>query len=394
MINFRKTYNSKKAGLLLASLAGMLVTAGSVYALLPDVYSNNFDDFGGSDWQRSGSVYDEKFYCKGGNCLKLSSGGGNGSVTAQFNVLPDATYRVRAFGAVHNAAGVSRTATVEIRMDDGVDSRRVQCGDPGKSDINVGCVGGGDPNGVFKEMKVEKKALSRTMTVVINGWAGDCNERGCSEAYIDEFYLDKIADPPESGDNPQPANTPTPTPTTAPAPTNTPTPTQGQTQPTPTPTSVPGVTATPTPTSVPAVTATPTPGSGTGGNTNLGCPSGMTGVISGSTIICLQQTQTATGGSATANATGGSVNLTLQGGSTKQTNNNVTAVKAPVAEKKAVVNQSNVNSLPKTGLPMAAWAMSGLLPVGLGFKRFGKNLSNNRNVAAFLWQERAYLKEN
>jgi hypothetical protein len=126
-------------------------------------------------------------------------------------------------------------------------------------------------------------------------------------------------------------------------------------------TNTPGSTPTVTPTVAPTVT--PTPGQ------NLQCPAGFNGTISGSNIVCVQQSQTATGGSATANATGGSVNITTTNPTTQ-----------------------TVSSLPKTGLPIAAWAMSGLLPVGLGFKRFGKNLSDNKNIAAYLWQEREYQK--
>jgi hypothetical protein len=393
MSNTKKSlFNIKRVGLLSAGLFSLFFSVKTAYALLPDNYSDNFDNFG-PNWQRSGGVFDERFYCKGGNCLKLSSGPNNGSITAQFSVLPDATYRVRAFGAVHNAAGVSRPATVEIRLDDGVDSRRVQCGDSSKSDVSVNCLGSGDPNGAFKEMKVEKKALSRTLTVNINGWAGDCNDRGCSDAYIDELFLDKIADPPQSNDNPAPTATPTPI-QSGPTPTRAPQPTATPTQPTPTtganPTPTVTVRVTPTPT---VANPTPTPTSG-GGQNNLQCPSGLVGIISGSMILCLQQSQ-----QQTQTATGGSVSLTLNGAQVTATPTPIQSGPTPTSApaqasttKTEVAGVSNVTALPKTGLPIAAWALSGLLPAGLGIKKFGKHNNDNRNVAQYLWQEREYLK--
>jgi hypothetical protein len=139
-------------------------------------------------------------------------------------------------------------------------------------------------------------------------------------------------------------------------------------------TNTPPTTPTVTPTVVPTVTVTPTPVP----QNNLQCPAGFVGAISGSTIICVQQSQ-----QQSQTATGGSVNVTMTNPTPIQSG----PTPAPVQ------TVSNVSSLPKTGLPLAAWAMSGLLPAGLGIKRFGKRSSESRNIGQYLWQEREYLKD-
>lgn len=170
--------------------------------------------------------------------------------------------------------------------------------------------------------------------------------------------------------NVSPTMTPTPTPTGTPSPTPT-----GTVTPTPTPTG----TVTPTPTTAP-------------GN-NISCPSGFVAVISGSTIICMQQvnnqnqsvninnsntnTNSATGGSSSASATGGSV-----------TNTVAAAAAVPVPVKGAPA----VTELPKTGLPLAAWALSGLLPAGFGLRRFTKKNGGITGTARYIWQKREFDK--
>jgi hypothetical protein len=113
----------------------------------------------------------------------------------------------------------------------------------------------------------------------------------------------------------------------------------------------------------------------------------MVATISGSNIICLQQvqqqSQTATGGSAT--ATGGSANVTV---------NTTASVPASTTTVTTIPGVSTtVTQLPKTGMPLAAWALSGLLPFGLGIKRFGRNSKDPSKSAHYLWQKREYLKE-
>lgn len=194
---------------------------------------------------------------------------------------------------------------------------------------------------------------------------------------------------------PTPTNVPTATPTPTGVPTATPTPT-GMPTATPTPTGAP--TATPTPTGAPTTTptptgipiATPTPTGVPVQESVIQCPQGSVQTVSGSTIICLtvqqnqnqNQNQTATGGSSSASATGGA------GGSS-----NVTVTSTATVPAGQVAGVTTVTSLPKTGLPLAAWAFSGLVPAGLGLKRFGNRGKNMKETAQFLWQKRQFLKE-
>jgi uncharacterized repeat protein (TIGR01451 family) len=52
-----------------------------------------------------------------------------------------------------------------------------------------------------------------------------------------------------------------------------------------------------------------------------------------------------------------------------------------------------VEELPKTGLPIVAWGLAGLLPIGLKLKKFGQNSKDNENNADYIWQKRQYQKE-
>ncbi len=176
-----------------------------------------------------------------------------------------------------------------------------------------------------------------------------------------------------------PINTPTPTqsgPTHTPTPTVTPT---GTLTPTLTPTVTPTGTLTPTvtptgtltPTLTPTLTLTPTPLI-TGVTVN--CPQGSVQTISGSTVICINinqsQTQTANGGNG-GNAT---VNITGTVAGTTQI--------------------AGVKELPKTGLPLAAWAFTGLIPAGVGFKKFGgKKIEDLTETPTFIWQSREFDKQ-
>lgn len=50
-----------------------------------------------------------------------------------------------------------------------------------------------------------------------------------------------------------------------------------------------------------------------------------------------------------------------------------------------------VKELPKTGLPLLAWAAGAFIPAGLGLKRFGKGISfDMEDNANYLWEERQY----
>ena len=158
--------------------------------------------------------------------------------------------------------------------------------------------------------------------------------------------------------NNAPPVTPTPTPTGVP---------------TPTPTGMP--TATPTPTGA-VVTPTPT------GQNILQCPAGFVATISGSNIICVQQVQNQNQSQSTSsNASTGAINVNV-GGSTQTVN-----IPPPIT-----VTQQ-VTQLPKTGLPLAVWLFSVLLPAGIGIKKFGSKGQSQTENARYLCQRRKLLKE-
>ncbi|MBI4036830.1 hypothetical protein HY385_00180 [Candidatus Daviesbacteria bacterium] len=131
-------------------------------------------------------------------------------------------------------------------------------------------------------------------------------------------------------------------------------------------------TPTETPTPTPTITVTPTP---TPVEANvISCPAGFIKTISGSNIICVQQiqnnNQTVT---STSNASTGEINVTQQAPSVPAT------VVVPVASAPQVVTKTvtvpvakpvvTVTELPKTGLPIGAWFLSSLIPVGIGLMR-------------------------
>lgn len=50
-----------------------------------------------------------------------------------------------------------------------------------------------------------------------------------------------------------------------------------------------------------------------------------------------------------------------------------------------------VKELPKTGLPLLAWAAGAFIPAGLGLKRFGRGMAfDMEDNANYLWEERQY----
>lgn len=363
-VDCQKFLNIKTLSVLSAAMAGSFILVNSAAA---DFFSDNFDSF--SNWNSNGSVQTETFYCRSGNCVKLSNTTRdpvNGVLTKEFSVEEGATYKVRVYGTVHNGAGLptSDLGASELIIDYGNGPFGVSC--------SSNCAGGDTPN--YQELSIERQATSNHLTVYLKGWEGKCNDKGCSDPYIDDFSIDKIANKPEENTSAsQTIATPTPTPT----PTTT-------------------VTPTPLPPSVATPTITPTLVSTARVNvitSGVTCPAGFTGTMSGSTLVCVQQIQTqtqiASGGSASATATGGSVNVTL-------TSNSVptitpTPTTAPSQSKAEVLGTT---SLPKTGLPLMAWSLSGLLPLGLGMKRLDKNTIVSQNFGNFIWQKREYLKDN
>ncbi len=63
----------------------------------------------------------------------------------------------------------------------------------------------------------------------------------------------------------------------------------------------------------------------------------------------------------------------------------------PIRVEVAGVTQTQAKELPKTGLPLLAWAAGAFIPAGLGLKRFGRGISfDMESNANFLWEERQY----
>lgn len=156
-----------------------------------------------------------------------------------------------------------------------------------------------------------------------------------------------------------------------------------------TPTATPTPTVTVTPTITPTVTVTPTPTIVPAGNV-VSCPAGFVETVSGSTIICLQQVQTQTA-NPSANASTGPISITTTGGSATSTTNVTQTV--PVSAP-AVTPAPSVTQLPKTGLPLAAWLLSGLFPAGIGLKRFGLGKKGQEmEEPYYLNRAREFLKE-
>lgn len=155
--------------------------------------------------------------------------------------------------------------------------------------------------------------------------------------------------------------------------------------PTPTPTPRPVVTPTPTPTPTPQVAAT------------LKCPEGTIQTMENNTIICIQNVNT---------------NNNVNNNQLSQVFNPVVNVPQPQAQtpqvvyavagqptfyqatpsaepKVAYVTPANVQSLPKTGLPLFGWTLGTLLPLGLRLRRIGKKDLGN-SIANSVWQERQF----
>jgi hypothetical protein len=182
------------------------------------------------------------------------------------------------------------------------------------------------------------------------------------------------------------APTPTPTPTFIPTPTPTEVPTPVPTfVPTPTPTFIPTPPPTFVPTPMPTLVPTPPP-----------C------------FIC----QTPPPTMPPVNNTQVQNNTQIQNNTQNNNQHQNVVVNVPPAQggvvlaanAPKVITQSSapqvmtqtkggvVTELPKTGLPLAAWALMGLLPAGAGLKRLTRNDSNDDVTANFIWEERELKK--
>lgn len=166
--------------------------------------------------------------------------------------------------------------------------------------------------------------------------------------------------------------------------------------PTATPTQSPSATPTPTatPTGVPTATPTGVPSATPTGihniTTNITCPNGNTITVNAGSnadvnALCNIVNSTNVNNNNNNNSNPININLSNVGGA------GITTTPAPVQQTNTV---SQVSELPRTGLPLAAWAFSGLLPVGLGLKKFGKQVSDTAtNTPNYLWQMRQFLKK-
>ncbi len=159
------------------------------------------------------------------------------------------------------------------------------------------------------------------------------------------------------------------------------------------PTSTPMPTPTPiivTPTPTPAVvyvTPTPTPTQAPigGANSLVSCPAGTSQYLSGSTVICMSQS---------ANAQTGPINVT-------NTNNNSNIVNPaqpivvtqPQPQVVYVSGATGVTTLPKTGMPVEAWGLTGFFPVGIWLRKFASSKKALQSSANYLWNQRQFLKK-
>jgi len=53
----------------------------------------------------------------------------------------------------------------------------------------------------------------------------------------------------------------------------------------------------------------------------------------------------------------------------------------------------SVQDLPQTGLPVFAWALAGLIPLGLGLRKMGRVNPAHEGKGHYIWQKREFLKE-
>lgn len=119
------------------------------------------------------------------------------------------------------------------------------------------------------------------------------------------------------------------------------------------------------------------------------CPEGTDfGGVRDSNIICVQQSQNQTqNAQAVANAFTGPITVNVPAGNTSP---QIIERVVPVAAKTVVAG--NVVELPKTGLPIAAWGLTALAPLGFRLRRFGNSLKKSTSVAQYLWRKREFEK--
>lgn len=101
---------------------------------------------------------------------------------------------------------------------------------------------------------------------------------------------------------------------------------------------------------------------------------------------------TSQGGNASASSGGSTltVNVPAQAAQPAQV---VLAQNQP-AQQPAVVTVAGTTAtaMPKTGLPMLAWAAAAFLPAGFKIKRFGKGIKSDEDNPNYLWESREYKR--
>ncbi len=150
--------------------------------------------------------------------------------------------------------------------------------------------------------------------------------------------------------------------------------------PSPSPSVSPSPSPSPTPTALPSISPSPSPSSGT-----IQCAAGQTVVVVNGQMQCQNQSQSQSQGNQTQTQTNNqNVTVNAQG---------QPAVLAAAAQPQVVATAPvQTQTLPKTGLPLAGWALAGLLPVGAKLKRFGKTNEEDQ-TANFIWEEREFKKD-
>lgn len=113
------------------------------------------------------------------------------------------------------------------------------------------------------------------------------------------------------------------------------------------------------------------------------CPSGTQAVVRESTIVCVQQVQNQINNQ----------NVVVHGAVANASTGPITVNVPAVTQPQVVYTQvAGVQQLPKTGLPVSALLLTGLLPIGVGLSHF-KKIAANVITGHYLWQEREFLRK-
>ncbi len=123
------------------------------------------------------------------------------------------------------------------------------------------------------------------------------------------------------------------------------------------------------------------------------CNPGQTQRVENGAIVCINNTNqnnNANQNNNNASATGGSV--TVNGGIGQAAAGPRTVLaSAPAPTYTQAKVLSEVKSLPSTGLPLLAWGLAGLAPVGSRLRKFGGN-KEEKVGPHYMWEQREFLK--